>query len=73
MALSLELEMDSLAFLAAEWVVATGNRAKADEALNDYLRQYPNGAFVNNVHYNKALLQYNASAIIGVPWRLLNL
>lgn len=58
-------EMDSLAFLAAERVVASGDVAKADEALNDYLRQYPNGAFVNNVHYNKALLQYNSGNYRG--------
>lgn len=52
-------EMDSLTFLAAERMVAEGNFAKANEALNNYLNQYPNGAFVNQAHYNRALLLYN--------------
>ncbi|MDN4753969.1 tetratricopeptide repeat protein [Porphyromonadaceae bacterium W3.11] len=52
-------EMDSLSFLAAERVVSEGSSEKANQALDEYLQQYPNGAFVNNAQYNKALLQYN--------------
>lgn len=52
-------EMDSLTFLAAERLVGEGKFAKANEALDNYLKQYPDGAFINQAHYNRALLQYN--------------
>lgn len=58
-------EMDSLAFIAAERVVGSGTPADANKALDQYLTSYPNGAFVNNVYYNKALLQYNAKDYRG--------
>lgn len=58
-------EMDSLAFIAAERVVASGTPAEANRALDQYLASYPNGTFVNNVYYNKAFLQYNAKDYRG--------
>lgn len=58
-------EMDSLAFIAAERVVASGTPSEANRALDQYLNAYPNGAFVDNVYYNKALLQYNAKDYSG--------
>lgn len=55
-----QAEMDSLAFIAAERIVATGTASEAERALDQYIKSYPNGAFQDNVYYNKALLQYNA-------------
>ncbi|MDO5017605.1 MAG: tetratricopeptide repeat protein [Porphyromonas sp.] len=58
-------EMDSLAYLAAERVVGSGTPMEAQEALDKYLSDYPDGAFVDHVYYNKALLQYNAKDYRG--------
>lgn len=52
------MELDSLAYLAAEGVVARGNSAEGAEALEAYLRSYPNGAFVDKAYYSQALLNY---------------
>lgn len=53
-------EMDSLTYLAAERLITQGTTAEATRAMDDYLRQYPNGAFANRARYSQALLYYNA-------------
>lgn len=53
-------EMDSLAYLAAERAVAQGSKSEGQKALDKYLQQYPDGAFVNRATYNKALILYNS-------------
>ncbi len=58
-------ELDSLTYLAAEQVVATGTTKEAEQALDKYLAEYPNGAFADNVYYNKALLLYNDKDYYG--------
>lgn len=63
--LSSSREMDSLTYLAAERLVAKGAPREAEQALDAYLVEYPSGAFVDQVYYNKALLQYNAKNYRG--------
>ena len=53
-------EIDSLTYLAAERLIAEGNRQKASAALEAYLQKYPNGAFVDKAGYQQALLAYKA-------------
>lgn len=61
-----KVEMDSLAYIAAEGVVAQGSSAEAIRAFDNYLESYPNGAFVNNARYGKALIKYEAKDYRGV-------
>lgn len=53
-------ELDSLAYLAAEGVVARGANAEGIEALESYIKSYPRGAFVDKATYSQALLKYQA-------------
>ena len=54
-------EADSLAYLAAERVVASGSSSDARAALEGYLSKYPNGAFAKRAAYSQALLLHNDS------------
>lgn len=60
------VEMDSLAYIAAESVLAKGKPVEAVGAFDSYLANYPNGAFVNNARYGKALIKYEAKDYRGV-------
>lgn len=55
-----DTEMDSLAYLAAERAVAQDSKGEGLKALDKYLQQYPNGAFVNRAAYSKSLILYNS-------------
>lgn len=52
--------MDSLAYLAAERAMAQGSKSEGLKAIEKYLQQYPNGAFVSRATYSKALMLYNS-------------
>lgn len=54
-------QQDSLAYLAAERVVAEGQVTQARKAIEGYLRKYPQGAFVHKALYNRAYLLYKES------------
>ena len=53
-----DVEQDSLAYLAAERIVAEGNVQEAEQALENYLTKYPAGAFAQKALYNQAYLMY---------------
>jgi len=42
---------DSLSFLAAENIYMKGQKANSKNAMNNYLKSYPNGAFSGDAHY----------------------
>lgn len=52
-------EIDTLAYNAAEKVYTRGKLNEAKKAFDDYLEQYPNGAFRLNSYYYKGLISYN--------------
>lgn len=45
------VQRDSLAFIAAQKIYLSGNREIATEAMEDYVANYPNGAYVSNALY----------------------
>ncbi|MDO4771374.1 tetratricopeptide repeat protein [Porphyromonas sp.] len=55
-------EMDSLAYLAAEKIVGEGTAKQATEALDKYIKTYPQGVFVKKTQYSKALVSYQKKA-----------
>lgn len=51
--------LDSAYYATAETQYGTGNWAKAKALLGDYLKKYPNGAFVSKANYYKAESHYH--------------
>jgi TolA-binding protein len=49
-------EQDSLAFTICENFYTEGRTIEANQALSNYLKNYPNGAFLLTVHYYKSKL-----------------
>ena len=49
-------ERDSLSYTAAEGLFSRGQKADAKVRFNEYLEQYPNGAFAANAWYYQGLL-----------------
>ena len=52
-------EIDTLAYTAAEKFYARGDLNGAKAAFNDYLKNYPNGAFRINSYYYMGMISYN--------------
>lgn len=52
-------EQDSLTYLAAENFYMRGDNAKAEAAMNDYLRSFPVGAFSVNAHYYLGTIHFS--------------
>lgn len=52
-------EQDSLTYLAAEKLFLKGDEGQAQNALNAYLRSYPNGSFSVKAHYYLGVIYYN--------------
>jgi tetratricopeptide (TPR) repeat protein len=70
--------LDSAYYAAAETQFASGKLDKAKEAMDKYLQQYPNGAFVVKANYYKAESHYRLKeykealagydAVLSAPW-----
>lgn len=54
-------EIDTLAYAAAEKIYGRGDLNAAKTAFDEYLHNYPNGAFRLNSYYYKGLINYNQS------------
>lgn len=52
-------ELDQMSYLAAERLIASGTPQEAQAALDKYISDYPNGAYVDRATYSKALIEYN--------------
>ena len=55
-------EIDTLTYIAAEKAYGRGELDQAKNAFNDYLKNFPNGAFRLNSYYYKGLICYNQGA-----------
>ena len=53
-------ELDQMTYLAAERLLTQGTPAEAKRALEAYISRFPQGRYVQNAYYSKALLEYNA-------------
>ncbi|MBR5592730.1 MAG: tetratricopeptide repeat protein [Bacteroidaceae bacterium] len=52
-------EIDTLTYIAAEKAYGRGNLDEAEKAFDNYLRNYPAGAFRLNSYYYKGVICYN--------------
>lgn len=52
-------ELDQMTYLAAERLITEGSPADARKALEDYIRNFPRGKYLQKAYYSKALLEYN--------------
>ena len=52
-------ELDQMSYLAAERLIASGSPQEAKTALDKYITDYPNGAYIDRATYSKALIEYN--------------
>ncbi len=53
-------ELDRMSYLAAERLVASATPQEAKSALDRYINDYPNGAYIDRAIYSKALIEYNS-------------